>query len=74
MDTKPKSDKYTKRLASDTISALNIRCVHPITRQRFKAWCAVRGVSMEQALVQVIEAIVVGNLKPTVTSSKASVN
>lgn len=42
--------------------ALNVRCLHRTSRNRFKARCSEAGMSMEQALKQIIEKIGFGEI------------
>ena len=50
--------------------ALNIRCLHYNLRRHFKSWCVLRGVSMEHAVRQIIEAVVAGRIVPRVAPDR----
>lgn len=67
-DFKPSvSQEYA---AVDGNAAINIRCLHFNVRRHFKSWCVLQGVSMEHALRQIIEAIVVGTLNPKIAPDR----
>lgn len=55
------------RRGGERLVAINIRRLNPRMRTLFKSWCARRDISMEQALIQFIEAAVAGELPITIT-------
>jgi len=44
--------------------ALNIRRMSPALRNRFKVWCAERGIAMEWAVTRILEETVAGRIQP----------
>jgi hypothetical protein len=60
------ASKPDNRVADKERGAINIRRVPRQTRRDFKRWCMDLNVSMEHALVQMIEQVLAGQLKPTI--------
>ena len=58
----PQSTYDRSRMRTGSVAALNVRCLHPNMRRLFKVWCAKRDISMEQAVVQLIQGVVSGDI------------
>lgn len=50
----------------DDLHALNIRRMTAQQKRRWKAWCAMHDISMEQAAIQVFDQICDGSLRPKI--------
>lgn len=63
MDNQPADN----RLANSEHGAINVRRVDRRLRRDFKRWCMDRNVTMEHAIVQIIDQIVSNRLFPNIT-------
>lgn len=57
-----KNEVANRRRANKYQAALNIRRIHPGLRKAFKVICAQRGIPMEQAVIDLIEGVVRGDI------------